>query len=288
MSGKQAGGKGMLAGVAASVPPRKVEQDRLGPTPEQRRHGVFRLGDVVDKAANGVTINIGKAYRREPLFETLAKDHRSGIDTEGLRALRYYRARFEETEVSLTRCALDVQGRGGGDTAPLPRGVDPFMFIGAGANRTLDRLEQAMGAVADTVRGVAIEDRSYSDLAIARWGSRKQSWIKQPGRKGQGGKATFSEKIVPKSGRHREAIRQEFLLGLARLVDAVQLLTSNPITPNPTPSPLAEVVLSDEGGVETAASVEALATIDPEFLNEQGHMRGWDEIAAIIRERHCN
>ena len=201
-----------------------------------------------------------------------------------MRALRYYRARFEASETSLTRCALDVQGRGGGADAPLPRGVDPFMFIGAGASRTLERLEQAVGAVADTVRGVAIEDRSYSDLAIARWGSRKQSWIQQPNPKRKGGKATFSEKIVPKSGRHREIIRQEFLLGLKRLVEAVRIMTSGPVEMLRTPSPIAEVVLDDTPA--EAAPQPARVSIDPEYLNEQGYMREWSELAEIIRSRH--
>jgi hypothetical protein len=38
--------------------------------------------------------------------------------------------------------------------------------------------------------------------------------------------ATISEAIAPESGQHREAVRQEFLLGLERLVQAVQLLTA--------------------------------------------------------------
>ncbi|WP_342249369.1 hypothetical protein [Sphingomonas sp. OTU376] len=283
MSANRKAGQKMLASVAAHVPPRTIAQERMGPTPEQRRHGNYQLGDVIDKAENGVAIKVGKAYRREPLFETLAKDSRSGIGGDALRALRYYRARFEETDKSLTRCALDVQGRGGGASAPLPRGVDSQMVVGISANRTLERLDQALGSVVDTMRGVAIEDRSYSELAIARWGSRKQSWIQQPAGKRNGAKAAFVEKIVPKSGRHREIIRQEFLLGLKRLVEAVRIMTSNPAEILRQPLPTAEVVSEKEPRFDRTQAGQA--QVDPEFLNEQGLLREWNEIARIIRDR---
>jgi hypothetical protein len=279
----QAREKVMLATVAAKTPGRQpTNKDRDGPTPEQHNHATYVVQDIVDKMANGVTIRVNKAYRRQPIFETLWKQTGSGISVEGLFALRYYRARYEETEQSLTRCALDVQGRGGGSEAPLPRGIDAFMFVGEGAERTLDRLEQAMGAVADTVRAVALEDQSYSDVAIARWGSRKQSWIQQPNKRQ--GKAVNAEKIVPKSGRHREIIRQEFLLGLRRLVEAVRLLTASTTELRPDTRPIVGVVM-DDGAKPVTASTAAPTDVDPEFLNEQGYLREWDEIAKIIRTR---
>lgn len=276
----QAREKAMLATVAAKMPTRQPDVEALdGPTAEQHAHAIYVVQDVVDKMANGVTIRVNKAYRRQPLFETLWKQKGSGISIEGLHALRYYRTRFEETEQSLTRCALDIQGRGGGAEAPLPRGVDAFMLVGEGANRTLDLLEQAMGSVADTVRAVAIEDRSYSDVAIQRWGSRKQSWIIQPA--GKAGRASHVEKIVPKSGRHREAIRQEFLLGLSRLVRAVQIITASTTEVKPMTRPVVAVDITPEpANEETAAS--QLAGVDPAFLNEKGHLREWDEIVEII------
>ena len=273
--------KAMLATVAAKVPPRKAgAEDRDGPTPEQHNHATYVVQDVVNKMANGVTIRVSKAYRRQPIFETLWKQNGSGISIEGLHALRYYRARHEETEQSLTRCALDVQGRGGGAEAPLPRGVDAFMLVGEGAQRTMDRLHQAMGSVADTVRAVALDDQSYSEVAIQRWGSRKQHWIKQPD--ASGGNAASVEKLVPKSGRHREAIRQEFLLGLGRLIQAVQLLTASTVRIRPVTRPVVGVDIAPAPAVEPSEDRPKVGAIDPAFLNEHGFMRDWDEITQII------
>lgn len=270
--------------IAASLPQRQTSRERAGPTPEQQRHAPYEEQDIVDKQANGISIKIGKAYRRQPIFETLWKQRGSGITAEGLRALRYYRARHEETEQSLTRCALDVQGRGGGGSAPHPRGIDistPLEFV-VHADRVIDRLERAVGPVADTMRAVALDDRSYSDVAIQRWGSRKQNWIAQP--EGTGGKASHVEKIVPKSGRHREAIRQEFLLGLRRLVQAVQLLTARPADLRPKGRGVANVVPGTQAALNEPDS-RAGISVDPVFLNDQGYLRDWDDIAAIIRSR---
>jgi hypothetical protein len=282
MMSKVRGKRSITATIAANVPTRKVADDRDGPTPEQRRHANYEQQDIVDKLANGVSIKIGKAYRRHPLFETMWKQNGSGISVTGLFALRYYRARHEETEQSLTRCALDVQGRGGGADAPLPRGVDAFMLVGEGVQRTVERLEQAMGAVADTVRAIAIDDRSYSDVAIGRWGSRKQSWITQPN-DGRAGKAAHVEKVVPKSGRHREIVRQEFLLGLGRLVQAVQVLTASAAETKQVTRPMVDVDFAPAPANDSAPP--SRTDIDPAYLNEQGHLLPWDEIAEIILAR---
>jgi hypothetical protein len=185
---------------------------RVKPTPEQMRRAQYEPQSA--KTHKGQVTS--SAYRRRPLFETLAKG-KSGIDADGLRALRFYRDRYEGTAKSLTRCALDIEGRGGGDPHRLPPGLD--------ADYIVKRCDAEMGAVADTMRAVALEDQSFSEVAIARFGSRTQSWIEQEkvrGRTKKGGKLRFVEKIVPKSGRHREIIRDEFLLGLERLKEAVR------------------------------------------------------------------
>jgi hypothetical protein len=154
------------------------------------------------------------AYRRQPLFETTAKKG-NDIDRDGLQALRFYRERYEATAASLTRCALDVEGRGGGTGQGLPPILD--------ADYMLRAIEAAIGPLVDTMRAVALEDRSFSEVAISRFGSRTQSWVEQEksrSRTKQGGKMVFVDKVVPKSGRHREIIREEFLLGVARLIAA--------------------------------------------------------------------
>jgi hypothetical protein len=150
---------------------------RVKPTPEQMRRAHYEPQSA--KTHKGQVTS--SAYRRRPLFETLAKG-KSGIDADGLRALRFYRDRYEGTAKSLTR----------------PPGLD--------ADYIVKRCDAEMGAVADTMRAVALEDQSFSEVAIARFGSRTQSWIEQEkvrGRTKKGGKLRFVEKIVPKSGRHR-------------------------------------------------------------------------------------
>jgi hypothetical protein len=200
------------AAKARSPQQRKPSSTKVKPTPEQMRKAKFV--QEAGKTERGQVTSA--AYRRQPLFETLAKG-KSGIDEEGLRALRFYRDRYEAAAMSLTRCALDAEGRGGGTPLCLPPGLD--------ADYIVKRCDAALGELVATMRAVALEDKSFSEVAIARFGSRKQSWLEQEkerGRTKKGGKMVFVEKIVPKSGRHREFIREEFSEGLARLIAAVR------------------------------------------------------------------
>lgn len=260
--------KAILAQVAPHTPPPAPKAQRLGPTPEQQQKAAYERRST--KTRHGQANSI--AYRRKPLFETLARQ-RSGIDLEGLKALRFYREAYELTAASLTRCALDVQERGTG----VPQSLPPLML----SNQAVENCEVAVGGVVATLRAVALDDKSFSQVAIERFGSRKQDWLEQNKSRGRGrdGKAlVFIEKIVPKSGRHREIIRREFLLAVERLTAAVRLQTSTERRPR---EPMPPVPANDA----PPAPPPAAPGVDPDFLNEAGHLKPWSEIAEMIRER---
>lgn len=206
---------------------RDRQQPALEPTPEQMRRGSFTR--ETGKVQRG-TVDAAP-YRRQPLFETLAKTMTT-IDLDGLAALRFYRTSHEATAASLTRCALDISSGGGGEPSHIPPGLD--------AGYLVRRCDQAMGAVASTMRKVALEDRTFSDIAIERFGGRKQNWLITEEESGAAAVRKenrkrkfpdrlplprFEDKIVPRSGRHREIIRDEFLLALSKLVVAHRELT---------------------------------------------------------------
>lgn len=205
--------KELLAPVVPRKEPQRQKSEPAGPTPEQRQKATFERSS--SKTAHGQVNSV--AYRRQPFFETLAKGRNSGVSLDALTAMRVYRERYEATATSLTKCALDIQGRGGGLPSCLPPGLD--------ADYLVRHIETALGPLADTMRRIVLEDQCFSDVAIERFGSRVQSWIeseKQRGRTKKGARMVFVEKIVPKSGRHREIIRDEFMAGLDRLVAAVR------------------------------------------------------------------
>ncbi len=254
---------------------RPIPAERVPPTPEQMQGGRF-VKDTV-KLDSGLVLTT--SYRRQPLFETLAKGH-SGIDHDQLLALRFYRERHEATAASLTRCALDVEGRGGGSGQGLPPILD--------ADTLVRRLEGAIGAVVDTMRAVALQDRSFSNVAITRFGSRKQTWLemeKSRARRKGGGKMRFVEKVVPISGRHREIIRDEFMLGLKRLTQAHRLVTST--APRARQQAVRDAVpIASPRAVQPSHGADhPLSAVDPAFLDEVGHMKPWDEVAQIIRDK---
>lgn len=261
--------KKSLASVVSATSPKVDEALRIGPTPEQRRKADYVRES--SKTAHGQVTS--RAYRRKPLFETLAKTSKD-ITPAGLRALRVYRERFEDTQASETRSVLDMEERGGGvPGSRIPRIID--------ADFTVKLFESAIGgAILSTVRAVALEDMSYSAVAIQRYGSRKQSWIVQERsrQRDKDGKPRmrFVEKIVPRSNTHREIIRDEFVLGVRRLASMVEAVNEGTRRAN-----LSRAI---DASKEAAASTNMF---DPAFFDEQGMFRPYDEIAAIIRERAC-
>ena len=180
------------------------------PTPEQRQHACYVKQPIVDTTDSGRSITIGKAYRREAKFEKI-----KGLGDEQLKALRFYRATFDQSEASEVKSALDIRPFGGGGMAAQ----EVWSERQASARMRLAGLERGIGAVAHTLREVALHDVTFSDLAIKRYGSREVSKIiTGKGRQ----KPRIVNEIVPKSGKHREAIRAEFFLAVNRLVGNVR------------------------------------------------------------------
>ena len=136
-------------------------------------------------------------------------------------------------ERSPTKSCLDVTGGGGGNNAERRLlHSTPAMVE---ARRKIRFCEEAMGTWLATVRAVALDDRSFSEIAIERFGSRVQSWLVDEEPVVWSGKTqlldgkpemrkVFRERLVPRSGRHRETIRREFLAGLRKLTERVQSL----------------------------------------------------------------
>lgn len=278
-SGSTERSRGMLADVVpAKKAPVAPKAKPSAPTPEQ-------MGKAVYVRHNSLS------YRRQPLFETLAKTH-GWISDDALRAMRMYREWHEASNKSLTRCSLDVEGRGGG----MPSGLPPII----GASFSLKLCQAAIGSIVDVFDKIVLEDRSFSDVAIERYGSRRQSWLKQPSAKGakQGKGAKFVEKIIPKSGRHRETIANEFQAGLKRLVEMIATLNSNVrrLVAVPVAAPIDELV--DRDGVpmplsaaildQAEAAVEGANStfvLDARFFNKAGYMRPYRDIVDILMGR---
>lgn len=210
------GGKPVYAAPEAAPRARAREAGPAEPTPETIGH--FVLGPV--RTEKGQVI--GRAYRRQPYFETLAKLPANASDQKGsrlitadqLRALRYYRTNHELTVVSETRCALN-QERGGGEALGLP-----ITLLSA---RGVKECEVGLGALVDTLRAVALHDQTFAQVAMARWGSRdRQRVVLGTGKQ----KPRIAKEVVPKSSAHPAIVREEFLTALSimtrsstRLVD---------------------------------------------------------------------
>ena len=187
-----------------------VRTPPMEPTPEQRQRARYVNQDIVETKAGGKSITIGKAYRKQAKFEQI-----KGLGDEQLKALRYYREAFDRSEASEVKCALDVRPRGSWGLSSQ----ELWMERQAGARMRMKALEHGLGDAVHTLRQVALHDATFSELAISRYGSREVSKvITGKGRQ----KPRIVNEIVPKSGKHREAIRVEFFLAVARLVDNVR------------------------------------------------------------------
>lgn len=203
------------------------------PTPEQERRVEFERRSV--RSEMGQTI--GVAYRRRPLFETMA-DKGGTIAPNELEALRYYRTSFDRAERSATKSCLNF-GVGGRSAFSDIANVSASMID---AKRRIAICESVLGPYLPTMRAVVLEDRPFTDIAIERFGGRPQSWIiiDEPVLKDgkpviikeilmEDGKASIvrelgpltrpvhREKIVPRSGRHRAIVADEFRAGLKLL-----------------------------------------------------------------------
>lgn len=162
---------------------KRLKVEGLGPTEAQ----AVRYRYEFDSVRDGTHL-VGRAYRREPWFVTLFR--RGDIDGDQLAALRYYRDAHENADRSETRCALNREPGGGGDTATLR-----LMM----ARETRDDCEAAIPAfLIDTLRAVAIDDKDYTEVARDRYGS---------GRKRD---ERGIVRLQPPSSRQRKRIATEF------------------------------------------------------------------------------
>jgi hypothetical protein len=205
----------------------------VGPTPEQGERATF----VKKQHTSEMGQQVGFGYRRRPLFETMA-DASSAISRDELSALRFYRSAFDRCDRSPTRSCLAVGNGGRSSNSGVPTIMLDTPAI-AEARRKVRFCEAALGKFIATVRAVALDDRSFSDIAIERYGSRPQNWIVINEPVLRHGKKVIvdgrpltrpvhQERIVPRSGRHREIVRQEFAVGLKLLTDAVRSMVSTP------------------------------------------------------------
>ena len=261
---------------------RQPAEPRLGPTPEQRAKADYaRKGGKVEKGQVGEA-----AYTRQHLFEKLAKTH--GISEEGLAALRFYRKAHEEQDASPTRCALNDEGRGGGVPLCLPFSISGMMLEDLAGGTLVDALERGLGHTLTTMRAVALEDQSFSTIAIARFGSRVVPWIEQEKARRtdrNGVKRRYVDKIVPISGRHRQIIADEFQVGVERLIAAHQPYNSTARRPM-APKPVSAVAPPSEAEIALLALVnDTTPAVDPAFLDDGGRFRQWAQVAEIIRDR---
>jgi hypothetical protein len=188
------------------------------PTPEMQARVNFELGKVTDETGQSV----GFAYRRKPLIETMAL--KGGFSPDELAALRFYRTAFDRSERSPVKCCLNVSGSGRG-TSGAAFGIFHATPAILDAKRKLQYCEHGLGSLRDTMRGVVLLDKSFSEIAIDRFGSRI---VKPPAYFDKEGRARgdHREKIAPRSGRHRETVRQEFIAGLRTLTDTVRAMVA--------------------------------------------------------------
>lgn len=176
-----------------------------GPTEEQRAHAVYVEQDIVDVKAKG-RVTIGKAFRKQPRFESIA-----GLGTEQLKALRVYRAAFDDSEISEVKSGLDIRPHGAGGSHGAISAIEAKAF----GSTTVKRIEAQLGALVHTLRDVALHDLTFSEAAMKRYGSREVDWIDI----GKGKRKPRSiVKLAPKSRHHRRIIRDEFFQGVGLLM----------------------------------------------------------------------
>lgn len=198
------------------------------PTPEMLSRVEFEYGPV--KTEMGV--QIGAAYRRRPLYLTMAKQS-DRFTAEQIKALGLYRTVFDRSERSPIASCLAAQQGGG-------RGVGPASILYASpavveAKRKIALLERGLGRTLHTMRSVILHDKTFSEIAMERYGFRTRNCIvvDEPVlRNGRpmviDGKpllrAVHRENIAPRSGRDREKVAQEFNRGVRLLTTAAARL----------------------------------------------------------------
>ena len=203
------------------------------PTSEQASRVEYIRQQIHDEMGK----RVGFAYRRQPLFETMAIGKANAITVDELAALRFYRTAFDRCDQSATKSCLNVGAGGRAHSGRDPISATPAILE---AKRKVRLCEEAMGGmVLTTMRAVVLDDRSFSEIAIERFGGRNQDWIIVDELVLRNGKPVMEngkrvtktvhrERIAPRSGRHRQVVSDEFRVGLRALTDRVRSLVSRP------------------------------------------------------------
>jgi hypothetical protein len=202
---------------------RPAQSDPVKPTPEW----IARYGDHQITPVTETGIKMGQAWHREPWFESLVKrdwtdaqreKREPTLTVDDLHALRRYRTAYEASVRSETRSSLNLERGGTGE-----RGEQSPALIRA--RRDVAMMEAWIGPLIDTVRAVAIDDMSYAQVAMARFGYREVDIYDDA-------TGTFRTRTSPRSGRHATLIRVEFQQGVKRLT--ARSAEARPITSPPT------------------------------------------------------
>lgn len=232
-----------------------IERGPIPPNPEQAAKAEYIETDI-NEVSGGGFLKLGRAFCRLARFESI-----QGLTDDQLAALRRYRRAFDTSEVSPVKSALDI-GVGGG-TGGAEAAIARFQAV-AFADIAVQRIEQFIpGHLLQTLRSVALHDLDFKAVAIERYGSRTVERIDTTGRKPR-----VTTSVEPRSGRHREAIRQQFM-------EAASALTASMAPPAP--------LVRQSDASTPAPSPQPAAPADPRFLDEHGRMREWSEIADILR-----
>jgi hypothetical protein len=198
--------------MATKAQRRKIKRpalpDPIKPTPEW----IARYGDQQITPTTEAGVKMGRAYHREPWFESLVKrdwteaqrdKSAPAFTVDDLHALRRYRTAHEASLRSETRSSLNIERGGTGE-----RGEQSPALIRA--RRELAMMEAWLGPLVETMRAIAIDDMSYAQVAMARFGYREVDVYDDA-------TGSFRTRISPRSGRHPTLVREEFQQGVKRL-----------------------------------------------------------------------
>jgi hypothetical protein len=200
----------------------------LKPTPEW----IARYGDRQISPTTDAGFKMGRAYMREPWFESLVKRDWTEAQREkrdpaftidDLHALRRYRNACEAAMRSETRSSLNLERGGTGE-----RGEQSPALVRA--RRNVAMLEALLGPTVTTMRAVAVDDMSYAQVAMARFGAREVDVYDDA-------TGTFRTKQAPRSGRHPTRVREEFQDGVKRLSHRQPANRPGTAAPVPAASP---------------------------------------------------
>jgi hypothetical protein len=203
----------MLERDRAPAPPKKHKGPKqpivagIDPTPEWKLRYENACRKDSPTTASGFKMAARPVYRKHPWFESLCAREDAFTD-EDLIALRFYRNLHEATERSETKCSLASMVHGSG-----PWNGEPSLAV-ARAKSALAGLDPLIGPLIDTLRAIALEDLTYEQVAMARFGYRYDDYFDKAS-------GAFIQRMRPKSGRHPGQIKGEFIDAAKRLTAAV-------------------------------------------------------------------